>query len=366
MLATAMPIRRLGMLFLVVALACTSCRLLRDPDDGRSAPVSDVQSNGSQSGAIRVYFTTPENEPNKPGNIADKLAGYIDQAKESIDVAAYELDNQIITESLLQAVDRGVRVRLVTDSDYINEHGPKTLRAAGVPVVEDKRSAIMHNKFMIIDNKAVWTGSMNFTENCAYRNNNHGIMFVDRSLVENYNTKFRWMFEDHKFGGKPSSSDKIPNPRVTLSNGVEVENYFTTHDEVVKHVVDELDQAKKSIHFLAFSFTHEKIGNAMISASKEGLDVSGVFETSQAAGQASQYPIMKAAGLKVYQDGNSRNMHHKCIIIDGSVTIAGSFNFTRSAEKSNDENLVIIRSRDVASKFEAEFRKVRDLAKPSD
>ena len=62
-------------------------------------------------------------------------------------------------------------------------------------------------------------------------------------------------------------------------------------------------------------------------------------------------------------DGNPFNMHHKVIVIDGEIVIVGSFNFSESADKSNDENLLIIYNRAVAAKFEEEFQKVLDIAR---
>ena len=54
-------------------------------------------------------------------------------------MAAFELDNRIITDAIVRAVQRGVRVRLVTETDYLDDSGVKALQAVGVPVVDDKR-----------------------------------------------------------------------------------------------------------------------------------------------------------------------------------------------------------------------------------
>lgn len=313
----------------------------------------------ADSGPIRVYFTHPEQAPEQPGDIAHAVVGHIDGTERTLDVAAFELDNRLITDALVRAVKRGVRVRLVTETNYLEESGVKALQAVGVPVVDDKRdSALMHNKFMVFDRKAVWTGSMNFTENCAYRNNNNGLYIPDVKLAENYATKFSWMFEQHKFGGAPTKSDRIPNPLLTLTDGTQVENYFSTHDHPAGHVVDTIKLARKSIHFLAFSFTHEGIAESMIERSGAGVEVEGVFEKTQTAAGHSAYFKMRDMRFPVYLDGNPRNMHHKVIVVDGEIVVVGSFNFSDSADKSNDENMLIIHNRAVAAKFEEEFQKV--------
>lgn len=316
------------------------------------------------SGSVAVYFTQPGDKAMEPGNIAQKLAGYIDQTKETLDVCAFELDNKVIVDALVKAANRGVHVRLVTETDYLHESGITALKAVNVPIVDDQRDgALMHNKFIIFDQKRIWTGSMNMTENCAYKNNNHGLYIENEQLAQNYITKFKWMFEKRKFGGLPNKEDRIPNPHVTLSDGTLVENYFSTHDRPANYVTEALGKAQKSIHFMAFSFTHDGIGQIMLDKAKAGVDVGGVFEKSQSTGSHSEYTRMHQAKLPVYMDGNSRNMHHKVIIIDGEVVVCGSFNFSKSANESNDENMLIIHNKAVAAQFEAEYQKVLTQAK---
>jgi phosphatidylserine/phosphatidylglycerophosphate/cardiolipin synthase-like enzyme len=56
-------------------------------------------------------------------------------------------------------------------------------------------------------------------------------------------------------------------------------------------------------------------------------------------------------------------MHHKVIVIDDETVITGSFNFSASADKSNDENVVILRNPDIARRFADEFQRVYGAAK---
>ena len=335
------------------------------PDVAASIPGGDANS------PIRVYFTTIALPPEE-SQIAQPVVGYNDRPQKTLDVCAFELNNKVITDAIVRAVKRNVRVRCVTETDYFNdtEYGIHALKEANVPIVDDKReSALMHDKFMIFDEAAVWTGSMNFTENCAYHNNNNGIFFDDRTLAANYETKFTWMFEKHKFGSAPSHADKIPNPIVTLRDGTVVENYFATHDHVAKHVIDAIEASNQSLHFLAFSFTHDGISKAMLTRAQAGVELQGVFEKSETTNNYSEYARMVKAGtpVEVYKDGNPHNghhlLHHKVIVIDGKKPIAGSFNFSTNADKSNDENLVIIHSPEVSKLFEDEFQRMLGAAR---
>ena len=57
------------------------------------------------------------------------------------------------------------------------------------------------------------------------------------------------------------------------------------------------------------------------------------------------------------------SMHHKVIIVDDHIVIFGSFNFSESANQSNDENLLIVDNADLAHAFTAEFQRVLTVAK---
>ena len=216
----------------------------------------------------------------------------------------------------------------------------------------------LHNKFLVVDNIAVWTGSWNFTDGDTYRLNNNAIQVQSPELAQNYTVEFEKMFVQHTFG--PNKAAGVPYP-VTI-NGVQVENYFAAEDDVADHIVEHLQQAQQSIHFLAFSFTDDLIGDAVTERAKAGVEVAGVFENTGSETKFSEYGRMKQAGLDVLQDGDPYVMHHKVFVIDGREVLFGSYNFSANADKDNDENLLIIDDPQLAAAFEAEFQQVRDVA----
>jgi phosphatidylserine/phosphatidylglycerophosphate/cardiolipin synthase-like enzyme len=67
---------------------------------------------------------------------------------------------------------------------------------------------------------------------------------------------------------------------------------------------------------------------------------------------------MQAQGLDVWQDGNPYTLHHKVFIIDDSVVVLGSFNFSDNADEANDENMLVIHSPEIAAEFGQEFARV--------
>src|SRR5207253_3989997 len=108
--------------------------------------------------------------------------------------------------------------------------------------------------------------------------------------------------------------------------------------------------------FMAFTYTHADLANAMIARAKAGVKVEGVIE-NRGASQGALVPLF-CANLPVETDGNKYTMHHKVMIIDDNTVVTGSFNFTKSADDSNDDNVLIIHSPAVAAAFNQEFARV--------
>ncbi len=308
----------------------------------------------------QLYFTSPvypDSAANRPAqSVADPVIAGIASARFTVDAATYEFDLPAMTDALIAAHKRGLTVRLVTDTDTMGQDAVRSVAAAGIPVVEDHKSAIMHDKFVIVDSASVWTGSWNFTENDTYRNNNNLINIAAPEMAANYQAEFNEMFEQHEFGaGSPANT---PYPQFTVG-GALIENYFSPDDGVAQHILAAIQSATRSICFAAFTFTRDDFSQALIERARAGVSVQGVYESRQvAAGSDQSYNALNGAGLPVLEDGNPYTMHHKFMIIDGSVVVTGSYNFTKAAEQSNDENVLIIHDPAIAAQYLKEFAKV--------
>jgi phosphatidylserine/phosphatidylglycerophosphate/cardiolipin synthase-like enzyme len=156
---------RLSRLLVALALLASAlaCEDLGTPQPG--GPTTRPPDNPNW---YHLYFTGPTPD-NPTGGIPDEIVASLDAAQKTIDVAIYEFNLPVIADALLQAKARGVRVRLVTDTDLMEEPVYQDLRKGGLQVVAGQPNAIMHNKFVVIDGATLWTGSMNFTENEASR-----------------------------------------------------------------------------------------------------------------------------------------------------------------------------------------------------
>jgi phosphatidylserine/phosphatidylglycerophosphate/cardiolipin synthase-like enzyme len=313
---------------------------------------------------LEIYFTDPSaaRAANFEAGPDETLAAAIDSARISVDMAAYSLNLWSIRDALIHAFQRGVTVRMVMESDNMDNKEIQQIRDAGITILGDQREGLMHNKFMVIDHNEVWTGSMNFTTSGTYEDNNNLIRIRSQQIAEDYTSEFNEMFEKNLF-----STDILPAtpfPSVVIG-GTQVEVYFSPDDGVAERLLSLVENAQKSIYFMAYSFTANDLGAAIRQRASDGLTVAGVMDDEQIdSNLGTEYDPFMQAGVDVRRDGNAGQMHHKVIIIDRSIVITGSYNFSYSAETSNDENVVIIHNEEVADKYLAEFQRVYDQAQP--
>jgi len=318
---------------------------------------------GYTSDWFELYFTNPNSSlsSQETGGIDLPLANAIDSAKLSVDVAIYSFSLPSIRDALIRAYERGVQVRMVMESDNIERSAPQRLKDAGIPMLGDRREGLMHNKFVIIDKSEVWLGSMNFTISGAYEDNNVLMRIRSVRIVENFLKEFEEMYLEDSFGDYIRA--ETPNPQATV-NDIQIDTYFSPDDVVQPILVDIINTANESIYFMAFSFTSDPIGDAVRERAQDGVTVAGVMDVEQIESNiGTEFDAFRQAGLDVYRDGNAGQMHHKTIIIDESIVITGSYNFTNSAEVRNDEYVLVIYNEEIAKLFIAEFQRIYNDAK---
>ncbi|MCB0710776.1 MAG: phospholipase [Ignavibacteriae bacterium] len=333
-------------------------------DSGERTTSEPIISGALSQGTFQVFFSnTYQNDSeigkNDPENIDRQLSQFLSTATKEIDGALFELESSLIAKALIEAKGRGIQVRIVAESDYLENPEMQEVIAAGIPVVEDERSSLMHNKFFVVDGKAVWTGSYNVTDNGAWRNNNNAVLINSPELAENYRTEFDEMFLRNEFG--PRSTSNTPHTLVKLPEG-DIYNYFSPEDGVAEKILRFVKLAKSRIRFLAFSFTDDDLGDLLVEKHRQGIDVAGVVESRGSGLAHSELAKLQAAGIDVRTDGNKYVMHHKVIVVDNTWTILGSFNFTANAANSNDENLLIVKNPKVARMFEEEYQRIAAAA----
>jgi phosphatidylserine/phosphatidylglycerophosphate/cardiolipin synthase-like enzyme len=288
------------------------------------------------------------------------LVSQIEQAQESIYIAAFTFNLESVALGLMDAAQRGVEVVFITDDLYgLADDEIKfpqapyfeRLAQAGVQVQTDGGTGLMHNKFIIFDRTAVWTGSLNLTRNGACRNNNNAVLIHSESLAAIYLNEFEEM-RRYEFG---ASSPSTLAEQTVYIDGQGVRVFFAPEDQVLANLTPIIALTQQEVLFMAYSFTTHGLCDEIANLQQQGVAVRGIFESRGSGAEHSCFNDLLASGAEVRQDGNPAAMHHKVIILDRRYVISGSFNFSNSADQRNDENLIIIDDPALAQLFVDEF-----------
>jgi phosphatidylserine/phosphatidylglycerophosphate/cardiolipin synthase-like enzyme len=143
----------------------------------------------------------------------------------------------------------------------------------------------------------------------------------------------------------------LPQAAVITLNNTPVQVYFSPRGGCTEALVRELNGAQKEILVQAYSFTSKPIAKALVEAHKRGVKTEIILDKSQRREKYSAADFTAHMGIPTYIDSAHAIAHNKVMVIDREVVITGSFNFTKAAEEKNAENMLIIRSRELAKAY---------------
>jgi phosphatidylserine/phosphatidylglycerophosphate/cardiolipin synthase-like enzyme len=347
--------------------------------DTATSPKCYAATISSSSGKMEVYFNYGVNTSFSNGigstplsttatDLENAIIAKIDAAKVSIDVSMYNFSRLPVYEALVRAFNRGVRIRYVADPGTsniaLNGNPP-----APFPIIYVKTSALMHNKFFVIDPLNVqesWLiqGATNLTNQQVLTDYNNLIHIQDKSLALTYRREFEEMW-----GGTGPLPDtilsragfrKIDNtPHLFNIAGKKVECYFSPSDGTNGFILNSLNSSNKNLLASLLIFTKDDLADAIIAANRRGVDTRINIENTNNA--ASEQWRLVDKGIEVRIHKSTGILHHKyCVIDDGlpnsdPQVVNGSHNWSDSAENSNDENTLIIHDANIANMFRQEF-----------
>ncbi len=130
-----------------------------------------------------------------------------------------------------------------------------------------------------------------------------------------------------------------------------VQVFFSPRGGCTEAAVENLNHATNQILVQAYSFTSTPIAQALVAAEKRGVKVRVILDKSQRSEKYSSADFIARAGIPTYFDTRHAIAHNKVMVIDGATILTGSFNFTKAAESSNAENLLVIRDPALAQKY---------------
>ena len=362
------------------------------------APGEDLLDQ-TRGGQVEVFFNDPGS---RVGNIwtadaLDVMVDLIDNARVSLDFAVMGFSHDRVVEAVVNAYDRGVQVRMVGDAGHNYNNGYERMRERHIPMVTGNLSHIMHDKFMIVDDRFVFGGTANWTPTDLEHNSNNFFVLDSPYVAEDFRDELDQMWSG-AFGNQKIAID---NGRVYEMGDTIVEVWFSPNEDAMGRILELVDAAEESIRFTIFAFTKDQVGSSFIRKMAEfrekdlaeGRDpdhpdfrerrsVAGVIDQSQLHSNGQYHEVYRLLGggadLRMdgidssrqpgdYQAGGGR-LHSKTMVLDADganpVVITGSFNWSASATVSNDEFLLVfrgkegadgVRSNRVAQDFDAYF-----------
>ena len=372
---------------LALAAALTSC----------NPPPTQAQLDQTRGGSVDTYFNDPgTRDANmwRP-DVLDVMIEMIDGAQDSIDFAVMGFSHPEIVPAFERAWDRGIDLRMVGDAGHLYNSGYDLFRDRQIPMVVGNQNHIMHNKFMVVDDRFVFGGTSNWTPTDMERNSNNFFVVDSPNVAADFTAEFEQMFA----GAFGHSKVEIDNGRTYTIGDTEVEVWFSPNEDSMGRILEIVDGAEESVRFTIFAFTKDQVGSALIQKQAEFIErdaaegvtrddefrtqrsVAGVIDRSQlhSNGQYHEAYRLLAAGIPMrmdgidtsrqpgdYQAGGGR-LHSKTMVIDAygenPVVITGSFNWSSSATVSNDEYMLVMHGPRVAQEFDAYFESLWDDAK---
>jgi phosphatidylserine/phosphatidylglycerophosphate/cardiolipin synthase-like enzyme len=342
-----------------------------------------------------IALTTLTDGGQRPAEVARALARFLGEAKNSLDIALYDVRFEtdagaLVLATLLAAAQRGVAVRLVynlalpspipvppppeTTPEAIEALPIPTRGIAGIP-------GLMHHKFVVRDGDTVWTGSTNWTDDSWSRQENVVVVVRSSPVAYAYTLAFAELWER----GAVEGSGKV-DPRPENVNGARVRAWFCPeHGEALSHrVAKHIGKASRRIRIASPVLSSGPILATLVEVVAETrADLAGVIDDTQVDEVFWQWktngrsewkipllrrvlggaPFSGKISTRWSPDSVHDFMHAKVVIAD-DTSFVGSYNFSRSGER-NAENVLEIRDAAIADRLAAYVDAIRGRYPPA-
>ncbi len=348
---------------------CHFCHSIKDKKHKSNANlISNVTAVSPalkvHSGNIAIYRFdyTKHLKPNSDCNtdVCRLVVDNINRANDSVDIAIYGYDDiPAISTALKNAKQRGVRIRYVYDESSDNKTFYKNndiIKNLSDVFMGDKHSKeankIMHNKFIIFDDKSVITGSMNFSPSgLSGYDINDVVVLNSEPIAQLYKEEFEQMlsgkFHNAKF--KHNIHNKF------IMGNSEIEVYFSPQDKAANRIIELIHNSRHYIYVPTFLITHKGVSDALIQAQKRGIDVKIIIDANSVNTRNTKHKILRDSGIALKAENYAGKLHSKSMIIDDEYIIVGSMNFSNSGENKNDENMLVIKNNLFAKNYKVFF-----------
>ena len=318
------------------------------------------------------------------GDLAHQLAGFIAATRETLDCAIYDLRHPTVLDTLARVAHSGKRLRIAYDAGKQRRGGPRAdpkpsgtaeaIQAAGLADFATPVHAgrfLMHDKFLVRDGDAVWTGSANFTRGGLELQDNNCLAIHSRELAQAYASTFDGLLtppHSHTMTNRVLTPRRRPAPAASIGVGdASLTPLFepAAGEDVETAIVAGLQRARR-VRLLTFLISDPGILQVLSRfRDRPRADIRGVYDPNgMRDGMRGKDPSLfwflhdrrfVAAPSHRFDPTREQDfMHNKVMILDDQVVLTGSYNFSESAE-SNDENALRIQSRHVAEAYSRYF-----------
>ncbi len=133
---------------------------------------------------------------------------------------------------------------------------------------------------------------------------------------------------------------------------------FSPGPECKNLILEHISSAAMELWVCVFTISDNDITRALLRAHKNGVRIRIITDNEKSMDAGSDIFDLEQAGIPVKTDQSTSHMHHKFSIADGSRLITGSYNWTRSAEQYNQENIIATEHPELVKPFKAEFKRL--------
>lgn len=136
------------------------------------------------------------------------------------------------------------------------------------------------------------------------------------------------------------------------------EAYFSPGETCAARIINALNACRNAADICVFTITDDRITGAIIAAHKRGLTVRVLTDNEKAFDEGSDVRQVARAGIEVRVDTSANHMHHKFAIFDQGLLLTGSYNWTLSASRNNQENIIVSNDANLLRAFTREFERL--------
>jgi cardiolipin hydrolase len=141
--------------------------------------------------------------------------------------------------------------------------------------------------------------------------------------------------------------------------------YFSPGPNCRIAIEQAMETALSELLICVFTISDDRLSDAIMAAHRSGLTVRVISDNDKMHDRGSDVERLSQAGVDVRIDCSPEHMHHKFMVIDGHTVMTGSYNWTRSAETRNEENIIAVNDPLLANRFSEEFERIWKLSEPA-